>query len=419
MSDSRFINSVGVLLSGTLIAQLLNVIFIPVITRLYGPEELGELGYYLRIVLFFAALVTLRLELGFLNERHIDHRSLLLKFTLKWSLILSVVIIIPLLIYFFLASESLPSIYLLLLIPVGVFLHALFNIGTHWELAEERFSNISLARFTHSFITNGLKVGAGWLKFGSVGLVLSVIIGMSIASIIYVRKMPLKIIASTKKTGALLKKHRELYLYNLPHVMVDLFRDFALASLIILLFSEKDYGYFDHTFRVLKLPLTFIGAAVGQALFSRIASMIAEKQMLRSFVLKTVGGLFLVSILPFAAVLVYGEELFGFVFGEEWSPSGILGSVMTVWLFLNMLVSPLSYLPVALNQQRPFFFWNVGGTVILILSLIVPAVLLEEIDFIQVIQWVTWIQVLYHLALLIFFVRIIRKYENSIDAGKV
>lgn len=415
MSDSRFINSVGVLLSGTLIAQLLNVLFIPIITRLYGPEELGELGYYLRIVLFFAALVTLRLELGFLNERHADHRSLLLRFTLKWSLILSLVILIPLLIYYFLASDSLPSIYLLLLVPFGVFLHALFNIGTHWELAEERFSTISFARFTHSFITNGLKVGAGWLKFGSIGLILSVIIGLSVASIVYVRKMPLKVIASTKKTGALLKKHRELYLYNLPHVMVDLFRDFALASLIIILFSELEYGYFDHTFRVLKLPLTFLGAAVGQALFSRIAAMIADKKKLSPFILKTVGGLTIAALIPFAAVLIYGEELFSFVFGEEWAPSGVMGSVMTAWLFMNMIVSPLSYLPVALNEQRSFFFWNVAGTLLLIGSLIIPVVFFENVDFLDVIRWVTWIQVLYHLALLVFFVRITRKYEITLN----
>lgn len=414
MSDSRFINSIGILLSGTLVAQLLNVLFIPIITRLYGPEELGELGYYLRIVLFFAALVTLRLELGFLNERHVDHRSLLLKFTLKWSLILSVLILIPLFVYYLFASDDLPSIYMIILIPAGVFLHALFNIGTHWELAEERFSSISLARFSHSFITNGLKVGAGWLKLGSLGLIIAVIIGLATSSLIYLRKMPLKVIASTKKTGALLKKHRELYLYNLPHVLVDLFRDFALASLIIIFFSERDYGYFDHTFRVLKLPLTFLGAAVGQALFSRIAAMIAEKKQLQGFVIKTVLGLALAAIIPFAAVYFYGPELFGFVFGDEWATAGVLGSAMTAWLFMNMIVSPLSYLPVALDEQRPYFFWNVAGTVILILSIVIPVYFMENVDFLEVIQLVTWIQVLYHLGLLAFFVKIIRKYENSL-----
>jgi O-antigen/teichoic acid export membrane protein len=414
MSNSRFINSIGILLSGTLAAQLLNVLFIPVITRLYGPEELGELGYYLRIVLFFAALVTLRLELGFLNERHVDHRSLLLKFTLKWSLILSLLILFPLFFYYLFSSDDLPSVYMIVLIPAGVFLHALFNIGTHWELAEERFSSISLARFTNSFITNCLKVGAGWLKLGPLGLIVAVIIGLATSSLIYLRKMPLKVMASTKKTSALLKKHRELYLYNLPHVLVDLFRDFALASLIIIFFSERDYGYFDHTFRVLKLPLTFLGAAVGQALFSRIAGMIAEKKQLQGFLLKTVLGLTLVAIIPFAAVYVYGPELFGFIFGVEWSAAGALGSTMTAWLFMNMIVSPLSYIPVALDEQRPYFYWNVAGTVILILSIVIPVYFMENVSFIDAVQWVTWIQVLYHFGLLAFFVKIIRKYEKSL-----
>ena len=414
MSDSRFINSIGILLSGTLFAQLLNVLFIPIITRLYTPEELGELGYYLRIVLFFAALVTLRLELGFLNERHVGHRSLLLKFSLKWSLILSILILIPLFVYYLFSRDDIPSMYMILLIPAGVFLHALFNIGTHWELAEERFSSISLARFANSFITNGLKVAAGWLKLGPLGLIIAVIIGLATSSLIYLRKMPLLVIASTKKTGALLKKHRELYLYNLPHVLVDLFRDFALASLIIIFFSDRDYGYFDHTFRVLKLPLTFLGAAVGQALFSRIVSIIDEKKRLYRFAFKTSLGLTLAAIIPFAVVYFYGPELFGFVFGEEWTEAGVLGSIMTIWLFMNMIASPLSYLPVALDEQRPYFYWNIAGTVILILSIVVPVYFMENADFLKVIRWVTWIQVLYHLGLLAFFVKIIRKYENSL-----
>jgi O-antigen/teichoic acid export membrane protein len=259
-----------------------------------------------------------------------------------------------------------------------------------------------------------LKVGAGWLKLGSLGLIIAVIIGLAASSLIYLRKMPLKVIASTKKTGALLKKHRELYLYNLPHVLVDLFRDFALASLIIIFFSERDYGYFDHTFRVLKLPLTFLGAAVGQALFSRIAAMIAEKKQLQGFVVKTVLGLTLAAIVPFVAVYFYGPELFGFVFGEEWATAGVLGSAMTAWLFMNMIVSPLSYLPVALDEQRPYFFWNVAGTLILILSIIIPVYFMENVDFLEVIQLVTGIQVLYHLGLLAFFVKIIRKYENTL-----
>ena len=103
------------------------------------------------------------------------------------------------------------------------------------------------------------------------------------------------------------------------------------------------------------------------------------------------------------------------MFGEDWTEAGVLGSIMTIWLFMNMIASPLSYLPVALDEQRPYFYWNIAGTVILILSILVPVYFMENADFLKVIRWVTWIQVFYHLGLLAFFVKIIRKYENSLS----
>ena len=71
------------------------------------------------------------------------------------------------------------------------------------------------------------------------------------------------------------------------------------------------------------------------ALFSRIVSIIDEKKRLCRFAFKTSLGLTLSAIIPFAVVYFYGPELFGFVFGEEWTEAGVLGSIMTIWLFMK------------------------------------------------------------------------------------
>src|SRR5690606_39670666 len=60
--SSDLLKYIMVLMSGTLIAQLLGFIFAPIITRLYTPAEAGELGLFIRVISFGAAIGTLRYE---------------------------------------------------------------------------------------------------------------------------------------------------------------------------------------------------------------------------------------------------------------------------------------------------------------------------------------------------------------------
>ena len=59
-----FLKSLVVLLSGTVIAQVLNIAFMPIISRVYTPDEVGFLNFYLQIVTFITVVATLRMELA-------------------------------------------------------------------------------------------------------------------------------------------------------------------------------------------------------------------------------------------------------------------------------------------------------------------------------------------------------------------
>ena len=61
---------------------------------------------------------------------------------------------------------------------------------------------------------------------------------------------------------------------SLPHVLVDLTRDLVLASIIVSFCSTHDYGSFSQAYIVLRLPLMFVGEAIGQALFAKLIKLI-------------------------------------------------------------------------------------------------------------------------------------------------
>ena len=174
-----FLKSLVVLLSGTVIAQLINLIFIPILHRVYDPEELGLLNFYLQIVTFITAGITLRLELSLPLERYDAHRYRLFRYALRWAVLFSIIAFVPLIIVVMTQEFDSVMNWLLLLIPVGVLLHALFNLGMYWELGQNGFKRITYAKLSRSSI-NLLKWGAGLMHWGALGLILSVLLGICI-----------------------------------------------------------------------------------------------------------------------------------------------------------------------------------------------------------------------------------------------
>ena len=46
ISNSDFLKSLAILMTGTIIAQAIGYLLAPVITRLFTPEEMGEFGIF-------------------------------------------------------------------------------------------------------------------------------------------------------------------------------------------------------------------------------------------------------------------------------------------------------------------------------------------------------------------------------------
>ena len=58
---------------------------------------------------------------------------------------------------------------------------------------------------------------------------------------------------------------------NLPHALTDMIRELLIVFFILLFYNKSVLGSYDFSFKMLKLPLTIIGSAIGQVYFQKIA----------------------------------------------------------------------------------------------------------------------------------------------------
>jgi O-antigen/teichoic acid export membrane protein len=88
-------------------------------------------------------------------------------------------------------------------------------------------------------------------------------------------------------------------------------------------------------------------------------------------VLNTYKNLLLLGVLGFGTIAVFGEELFGFVFGQAWIEAGTFATLISPWLLFNFVGSPLTMIFSVLEKQRQMFFWIGSMFVARVLSIVI------------------------------------------------
>ena len=79
----------------------------------------------------------------------------------------------------------------------------------------------------------------------------------------------------------------------------------------------------------------------------------------------------------FGFIFFFGEELFGFVFGQDWRGSGTYSEILVPMFMINFISSPISSLPLVLRKQKEFFKLAILGSVMMILAIVLPKYLLD------------------------------------------
>lgn len=364
IKEHDFIKSVAVLVTGTILAQLFSFLISPLLTRIYTPEEMGDLNLYLRIVSFLSVLATARFELSLPLPKNDQHSYLLYRLSIRIAIYTLLGVSLISVFYFMTIGINLKLFLFVAMTILSTAFLVLVNLGTNWSIRKKEYRKISISKMLNSGVSNILRWLFGVLGMGSFGLILASLIGSFLSSLTFIRqwfKLDKQHLSfrSDKKTRALASAYREFPTINLPHALVDLGKDLLLAFLMIYFFSKEVFAWYSHSLLILQIPISLIGLSISQVFFSRCAELVNEGQSTVSLLRKTVISLFLLSILPFTVLFFFGTPLFAFVFGENWSNAGYYSEIMSVWFLLNFLNSVVSTLPTVLRRQKEFFYLGI------------------------------------------------------------
>lgn len=360
LKKNDFLKSVSILLSGTIVSQLINYVFIPILSRLYSVEEMGELSLFLRISGFIIGVATARLEFALPLPKRDDHSYLIYLLSFKIAKISLIVSAFLGLIWMALEGFSWYNITFLILVLIGSYFSIVINLGTNWSIRKNTFKYISTSRIISSSLSNFFKLIFALLNWKSVGLLLGTVLGYILASITFIKvfrknKKEFADTFSIRKQKALMLEYKNFPLINLPHSLSDLGRDVLIALIVVSYFGKEVFGHYAYSLMVLNVPITLVGVSISQVFFNKTSTMINEGKSVYPLVKKMMTLLLLISIIPFTILYFFSEDIFSIVLGEVWRTAGVYSKIMIAYFFFNFLVSPLSQLSFVLNRQREMF----------------------------------------------------------------
>ena len=378
LHKSEFIKNIITLFSWSTIAQVIAFAAEPILSRLYDPEEFGILALYVSIASIFAIISTGRYELAVMLPKKDRESVNIIGISLIITLITTILTFVLILSFnkhicnWVNNQNILPYLYF---VPLTVLLTGIYQTFNYWATRKKAFTHVALSRISQSSSNAIIAIILGIQKLSSTGLVIAYLTGqvfMNIPVLFRFIKYDKKLIKhiSKQKMRKMGKTYSDFPKINTLHAFSDMLQFSFVIFLISYFFNEATLGYYSKTFRILTLPASFIGSAVSQVFYQKASNVYNQNGDLKDLVKKTMFGLSLLAFPIFAAIFLWGDDIFAFVLGDIWRTSGEFAQILSIWMYFKFIVSPVSNIPIILNKQKKMFYISMIGNAIIVISII-------------------------------------------------
>lgn len=363
------------LAGGTVFAQLITIISLPILTRIYSPEAFDLLAIFSSLILLFSVSSCLRFDIAIPIADN-DHEAFdLLVISLFVNTAINIFIFI--IVFLYLEKISLllnkPSVSpYLVFIPIGSWLIATVNCLQSWFSRKKKFKELGKIKVYQALNSSIFQIVYGFFFPFGIGLVAGLLINY--LSGIF---------------GLFREFFREFKGYNLNFYNLKIaFSKYsmypkysALESLIssasnqlpIVLISiyslSPEAAYLLLACKLMLLPIGLIGTSISQVYLS-YAPEEMRKNNLVDFTKKILIKVFKVLALPLIVIAVFAPLYIPIVFGEEWRRTGEMILFLAPGFFLQTLVFPVSMVLNIMNKQKVFLFLQIFGFVVRVLGLV-------------------------------------------------
>jgi O-antigen/teichoic acid export membrane protein len=379
--SSVFLKDALSLSGGTAIAQVITFVSLPILTRLYTPEDFGILALYVAISSMLSIFATLKIEqIIMLPESDEDAENALLALFVI-SLLFSLLILILIFIfneYYSIKLDERPELgKWLWFIPVSVFLFSIYQGLRFWLMRNKLFKLISIslisAIVTGSLVSIVIGYSYKHLLIGPAGLLIGhiseglarpiiMLFGLHGSSLFRTEKSFNKIYASVLT-------YKKMILTLLVSHGISAIYSRALIMAIDLFYGPAILGYFSMAQKIISAPPALISNALGDVFRQRASVAWREQANFSLLFRKTLLLCSLIGVPLYSLAIVIAPDVFDFVLGDQWRIAGQYASIIMVSGLFAFIVTPIDKGAIIVGAYRYIFNWHLARLFLYVFSI--------------------------------------------------
>jgi O-antigen/teichoic acid export membrane protein len=377
--------------TGTILAQIISLVSIPIISRIYNPAEYGHLTLILSVTAILIPVATFRIETLIVVSDTDEEAAKLLSISANLALAVSATLFaITFTKYFIFENSSfMHALSTSFLFAMVLMAQSIGVLMVQVALRAHKDSDIARSSVIQNLSISFAQVVTGiWSPSGS-ALISSYVAGR-IVGISPLWRETRKILS---KRGGDSRRTLEKYMAQLkassPLVFASVIDSAILGLPIILIttqFGLQYSGYIGITQTILTVPITLVGGAFGSVILSELSSNIRDNQdstRRNATIIRTFSKYLFYFSITFAIVtLLFGSAIFKLIFNDNWLEASRLVGYLAVPFGVSLLWQPLMSVYFASQQWNKYLKISISR---LVLSTSAAALaIILEFDWIHV-----------------------------------
>lgn len=408
ISHSEFRRNIGITTIGNSVAYILGFLFTPFIARVYLPEAYGTFAIFNSIAINLALFTTLNYNNAIILPKLENDLVKLLQLIL---ILLAINFFINYCLIIFGGKMFIEILNLtdigdwLYFIPVIVLFSGIFQTLISLANRLKDYKHFSKSKIISIGASKSFTLGYGIIFFGNfAGLILGdfllKVLGISFIVTKKSRSYIIKLFnINTKDILNIAKKYKNYPKYYLPATWILIIINQIPLYFLTIYSGATSAGYFAFAISMLNIPVLFFSNSISAVYIQKASVYYPEKiNKLKSLSLYIAKILIIFSSLAFGLIFGFGDYLFRFFLGDNWTNAGSFASSLSLGYVIYFIGLPFNTLYRIFNLEKQFLAINALFFLLILFTFIVLFNSCEEqLIFIYAIQFG-----IYSLSLLVY-----------------
>jgi O-antigen/teichoic acid export membrane protein len=366
----QMMDDVSILIRGSVFAQLIGVLLMPILSRLFSPEDFGAFGLFQAAMLLISVAACMRYDQAILVAENDAEAFGLFRLCILLALLISLIIllIVVLLKIFGLDGPWMASVSLFWLVP-ATFVAGMGLAATSMFTRLGVFRVASNARIFQTVLNGTVAIILGLSSPSAWGLVFADTIGKlaMIGGGIRILLPCISWRAWLSESPALARRYIIFPKVSVAGGLLNNGGYFVTRVALFTLFGAEVNGQFALADRVIALPVGLVVVAVSQVFTSHYSRLLrddpASAQIyLRRIVLYSA----LIGLPPMLIGIGLAPLLFPLFFGAQWAEAGQFAQILGVMYYSSIVSGPIQTALVVSGHMSWQFYWEALRLVLLL-----------------------------------------------------